>query len=133
MIRRTPRSTRTDTRFHYTTLFRSVCFSAEELLEKPRLRALLYLLNGKLLDGSDAKITRANFHKAMDALDQTVTALEELKDKFNQLLENLRLDGQSAQVQLKGSFKSLKKRLESAGETEIDQLDRKSTRLNSSH
>src|SRR3546814_20634691 len=58
----------------------------------------------------------------MDALDQTVTALEELKDKFNQLLENLRLDGQSAQVQLKGSFKSLKKRLESAGETEIDQF-----------
>lgn len=99
-----------------------VDFNAEELLEKTRLRAFLYLLNGKLLDGSDAKITRANFHKAKDTLDQTVTALEELKGKFSQLLENLRLDGQSAQVQLKGSFKSLKKRLESAGESEIDQF-----------
>ncbi|NWC37583.1 DUF726 domain-containing protein, partial [Pseudomonas gingeri] len=28
-------------------------FNAEELLEKTRLRAFLYLLNGKLLDGSD--------------------------------------------------------------------------------
>ena len=97
-------------------------FNAEELLEKTRLRAFLYLLNGKLLDGSDAKITRANFHKAKDALDQTVTALEALKGRFSQLLENLRVDGHSAQVQLKGSFKSLKKRLESAGETEIDQF-----------
>lgn len=97
-------------------------FNAEELLEKTRLRAFLYLLNGKLLEGSEAKITRANFHKAKDALDQTVTALNELKGKFSQLLENLRLDGHSAQVQLKGSFKSLKKRLESAGETEIDQF-----------
>lgn len=97
-------------------------FNAEELLEKTRLRAFLFMLNSKLLEGSDGKITRANFHKAKDALDQTVTALEELKGKFSQLLEDLRLDGQSAQVQLKGSFKSLKKRLESAGETEIDQF-----------
>lgn len=95
-------------------------FNAEELLEKTRLRAFLYLLNAKLLDGSDSKITRANFHKAKDALDQTVTALKEVKGKFSQLLESLRLDGQSAQVQLKGSFKSLKRRLESAGEAEID-------------
>jgi energy-coupling factor transporter ATP-binding protein EcfA2 len=97
-------------------------FNAEDLLEKTRLRAFMYLLNGKLLDGSEAKITRANFHKAKDALDQTVLALEALKGKFSQLLENLRVDGRSAQVQLKASFKSLKKRLESAGETEIDQF-----------
>lgn len=97
-------------------------FTVEELLEKTRLRAFLYLLNGKLLEGCDAKITRANFHKAKDAVDQTVTALQALNVTFSQLLENLRVDGRSAQVQLKGSFKSLKKRLESAGETEIDQF-----------
>jgi energy-coupling factor transporter ATP-binding protein EcfA2 len=95
-------------------------FKPEELLEKTRLRAFLYLLNANLLAGSDAKISRANFHKAKNAVDHTVTALDALKARFSQLLEDLRLDGQSAQVQLKGSFTSLKKRLETAGETEID-------------
>src|SRR3546814_5159394 len=39
MIRRPPRSTRTDTRFHYTTLFRSVaCGLWLELELEPRLR-----------------------------------------------------------------------------------------------
>ncbi|MEY4978995.1 MAG: hypothetical protein RLZZ352_1265 [Pseudomonadota bacterium] len=94
-------------------------FSTEELLEKTSIRAFLYLLN-KLLDGSENKITQANFHKAKDALSQTVMALEELKDKFNKLWEDLRIDGHSAQAQLKGSFNSLKKRLESASESEID-------------
>ncbi|VVN34843.1 hypothetical protein PS662_05095 [Pseudomonas fluorescens] len=97
-------------------------FQPEELLEKTRLRGFLYLLNANLLAGSEAKITRANFHKAKDALDHTVSALDALKARFSQLLENLRLDGQSAQVQLKGSFTSLKKRVETAGETEIDQF-----------
>lgn len=97
-------------------------FKPEELLEKTSLRAFLYFLNSKLLEGSEAKITRANLHKTKDALDQTVKALEELKDKFRKLWENLRVDGHSAQVQLQSSFKSLKKRLESAGESEIDYL-----------
>lgn len=97
-------------------------FNAEELLEKTRLRAFLDLLNGKLLNGSDGKITRANFHKAKDALDQTVAELRSIKSKFSQLLVDLRLDGHSAQVQLKGSFTSLGKRLESAGATEIEQF-----------
>lgn len=95
-------------------------FKPEELLEKTRLRGFLYLLNAHLLAGSEAKISRANFHKAKDAVDHTVSTLDALKARFSQLLENLRLDGQSAQVQLKGSFTSLKKRLETAGETEIE-------------
>jgi energy-coupling factor transporter ATP-binding protein EcfA2 len=97
-------------------------FNTEELLEKTQLRAFLFMLNAKLLDGSDAKITRANFFKAKAALDRTVTELNVLRGAFSQLLESLRLDSQSAQVQLQGSFTSLKKRLESAGETEINQF-----------
>src|SRR3546814_16934581 len=39
MIRRPPRSTRTDTLFPYTTLFRSaLCFRAVEMLELQRIR-----------------------------------------------------------------------------------------------
>lgn len=97
-------------------------FSAQDLLDKTRLSAFLYLLNGKLLDGSAAKITRANFNKAKGALDQTVTELDALKGRFSQLLESLRVDGHSAQVQLRAAFKSLRVRLESTGETEIDQF-----------
>ncbi|PTQ70304.1 DUF726 domain-containing protein [Pseudomonas sp. GV071] len=95
-------------------------FDAEELLEKTQLRAFLYLLNSKVLDGSEGKITRANFHKAKDALDQTIAVLDGLKDNVSNLLEDLSLAGKSAKVQLTGSFKSLKKRLEASGGTEIE-------------
>src|SRR3546814_16418394 len=47
MIRRPPRSTRTDTLFPYTTLFRSGSWYSRVLLREPRrlrLRALLALL-----------------------------------------------------------------------------------------
>jgi GTPase SAR1 family protein len=97
-------------------------FQPDDLREKTGLSAFLDLLDSQLLDGSHGKITRANFHKAKDALDQTVFALLAIKTDFSKLLDDLRLDGQSAQVQLKGSFQSLKKRLETAGETEIDQF-----------
>src|SRR3546814_14989280 len=40
MIRRPPRSTRTDTLFPYTTLFRSVVARADELLERRRQVAI---------------------------------------------------------------------------------------------
>src|SRR3546814_5693718 len=39
MIRRPPRSTRTDTLFPYTTLFRSVAVLQEKILVAPRLEA----------------------------------------------------------------------------------------------
>src|SRR3546814_14472759 len=40
MIRRPPRSTRTDTLFPYTTLFRSTVFGADDLISRPRLKSL---------------------------------------------------------------------------------------------
>src|SRR3546814_15096390 len=40
MIRRPPRSTRTDTLFPYTTLFRSACIVEAHLLERARLEVL---------------------------------------------------------------------------------------------
>src|SRR3546814_21162165 len=51
MIRRPPRSTRTDTLFPYTTLFRSHCRKTEIRLLDPReewLDALLQLVNRRL-------------------------------------------------------------------------------------
>src|SRR3546814_9482851 len=40
MIRRPPRSTRTDTLFPYTTLFRSTCRVSSDLMLKTRLRKI---------------------------------------------------------------------------------------------
>jgi len=95
-------------------------FNAEELLEKSRLRTFLQLLGSQLLNGSKGKINRANFHKANAALGQTTTTLGGIQDTFAKLSEKLQLDGQSAKVQLNGSFSALKTRLEATGQRQID-------------
>jgi len=95
-------------------------FSAEALLEKSRLRAFLQLLNSQLLSGSQAKITRANFNKAGVALNQTTGTLSSIQDTFAELSEKLKLDGQSAQAQLAGSFSALKTRLDATGQRQVD-------------
>lgn len=95
-------------------------FGADELLEKSQLRAFIRLLSDELLSDGNAKITRANFHKANKALSQTTATLEEVESTFVTLAEKLNVEGQSAQTQLNGSFSALKQRLEAGGEQLID-------------
>lgn len=97
-------------------------FEPEVLLEKSRFQAFIQFLRNNLLEDSEKKITRANFHKAKEALDDSSETLEEIQSSFSELSDKLSLESKSAQAQLAGSFASLKHRLQSAGEILIDQF-----------
>src|SRR3546814_5421834 len=56
MIRRPPRSTRTDTLFPYTTLFRSISFPWTNLFPPPYLTAAYYYRHSIIMN-TDLKIT----------------------------------------------------------------------------
>ncbi|WP_223537622.1 DUF726 domain-containing protein [Pseudomonas sp. GL-B-16] len=95
-------------------------FGADELLEKSRLRAFLQLLGGRLIHNGKSKIVRANFNKANEALNQTTETLSGVQQTLTALSNELTQEEQSAKSQLNSSFQALKKRLESCGETLID-------------
>ncbi|AVD84936.1 DUF726 domain-containing protein [Pseudomonas sp. SWI6] len=95
-------------------------FGADELLEKSRLRAFLQLLGDRLILNGKAKIVRANFNKANDALNQTTTTLSGVQQTLSALSKKLSQEEQSAKSQLSSSYQALKKRLEACGETLID-------------
>ncbi|MCQ4295954.1 DUF726 domain-containing protein [Pseudomonas stutzeri] len=95
-------------------------FSAPDLLEKSRLQSFVQLLGSKLLTDAKAKITRANFNKAKEALDQTSRILNGEQRKLAELSERLDQDGDSAKSQLNSSFLALKQRMATEGETLID-------------
>ncbi|MGQ7817256.1 DUF726 domain-containing protein [Metapseudomonas furukawaii] len=95
-------------------------FSSDELLEKSGMRDFLKRLGDELIHDGKAKIIRANFNKANDALNQTVETLSGIQQTITALSEELAKEGQSAKSQLKSSFQALKKRVESCGETLID-------------
>lgn len=95
-------------------------FSCDELLEKSNVRAFLQLLDDQLLHDSQGKITRANFNKAKETLNLASSTLVGVQRNFAELSEKLHQDGESAKSQLNSSFKALKQRLESCGETLID-------------
>ncbi len=95
-------------------------FSPEELLEKSRLRAFLQLLGSQLLSGSKYKISRANLHKANEALGQAANTIEKINYSFSALSEKLNLEGQNAKILLIGSFSALKTRLEATGQRQVD-------------
>ncbi|RON71864.1 DUF726 domain-containing protein [Pseudomonas fluorescens] len=95
-------------------------FGADELLEKSRLRLFLDLLGRQLIHNGKAKIIRANFNKANDALNHTTHTLSGVQQTLKALSEKLSQEEQSAKSQLISSFGALKKRLESSGETLID-------------
>lgn len=97
-------------------------FEPDVLLEKSRFQAFIKFLQNHLLEDSEEKITRANLHKAKEALDDSSEMLEQIQSSFSELSDKLSLESQSAQAQLAGSFASLKHRLEAAGETLIDQF-----------
>ncbi|WP_313337951.1 DUF726 domain-containing protein [Stutzerimonas nitrititolerans] len=95
-------------------------FVADDLLEKSRLHAFLQFLSGQLIRDSKAKITRANFNKAKDVLDQAREVLDGEQRKLAELSTQLKHDADSAKIQLNSCFQALKTRLETAGETLID-------------
>ena len=100
-------------------------FNCDELLEKSGVRAFLRLLSDQLLHDGQAKITRANFNKAKESLDQTSKTLSGVQQTLATLADVLYLEGQSAQSQLDSTFQALKRRLEACGETLIDDLTNK--------
>jgi energy-coupling factor transporter ATP-binding protein EcfA2 len=97
-------------------------FGADELLERSCLRSFLELLSGQVIQNGEAKIIRANFNKANEALNHTTQTLSGIQQALHALSENLSQEEQSAKIQLSSSFGSLRKRLESSGETLIDSL-----------
>lgn len=97
-------------------------FSPQELLEKSRLPDFLQLLSGKLLKDATAKITRANFNKAKQALDQVTSTLDGVQERLFELSGKIDQDGNGAKSQLKSSFQALKKHLYASGETLIEEF-----------
>jgi len=83
-------------------------FGADELLEKSRLRAFLQLLGDRLIYNGKAKIIRANFNKANEALNQTTQTLSGVQQTLSALSNQLSQEEQSAKSQLSSSFQALK-------------------------
>src|SRR3546814_1175992 len=70
MIRRPPRSTRTDTLFPYTTLFRSIEIQAREILRiRHRMNELYSKYTSKPLEEIEKAMDRDKFYSADEAKD----------------------------------------------------------------
>src|SRR3546814_3880994 len=119
MIRRPPRSTRTDTLFPYTTLFRSEdAACATRHLRESVACATLGLGSGIVADSQPAEEWRECLAKG-----EFVSAAGESFD----LIETMLFDPVDGVQRLEGHLARLKASSAALG------LDRKSTRLNSSH
>src|SRR3546814_1102008 len=130
MIRRPPRSTRTDTLFPYTTLFRS--FTAEEVWQSrfPSEEGSVHFLEWPEVDAK---------WKA-DTLDAKWSAIRSAREEVTEAIEPLRRE-----KTIRSSLEAEVSMGEIAEAENIDfaeicivakvdmQPDRKSTRLNSSH
>src|SRR3546814_7042188 len=112
MIRRPPRSTRTDTLFPYTTLFRSI--PNEEILWK---ELLVFFMNTKETSGY------LNFLRGIEPLNFDPELVEDYLDCFQSY---------SARTQAADEMATLYEDVPDAGER-LRLIDRKSTRLHSSH
>src|SRR3546814_9425312 len=122
MIRRPPRSTRTDTLFPYTTLFRSHKARAEQAQTLVRFgeqqsAALKTLVETQM---QAAEKLRASVEDNLKTLrGENAEKLEQMRRTVDEKLH------ETLEKRLGDSFKLVSDRLE--------QVDRKSTRLNSSH
>src|SRR3546814_20819870 len=120
MIRRPPRSTRTDTLFPYTTLFRSdVGELRAELAD--HLRALGLATGERARRAVEAQVAQADLHEGVEAVEQLA---EQRRDRG--LVEPAHPLRQVADLHGAGVGDADAGDLRRAG-------DRKSTRLNSSH
>src|SRR3546814_6476238 len=120
MLRRPPRSTRTDTLFPYTTLFRSADLQLSALLAEQKARDAAHDAQIAQLKDAQAALT-AQFREVGQAMlgEAQKAFLERAEARFKQSEE-------SAGQNLKALLSPVHERLEKYE-------DRKSTRLNSSH
>src|SRR3546814_9619672 len=120
MIRRPPRSTRTDTLFPYTTLFRSVeAFEDQGHRLRRDLQLAVAHLAQHILAGVRHTLETGQAEKSAGSLDR----VHQAEDVAKQLLVvGILLELHQLDVQLRKAFVGLGQK-----------LDRKSTRLNSSH
>src|SRR3546814_7029636 len=113
MIRRPPRSTRTDTLFPYTTLFRSI-----GLLDEGATVPFIARYRKEVTGGLDDTQLRT--------LEERLGYLRELESRRETVLDSIRSQGKltdELQAQIAAAMTK----------AELEDLDRKSTRLNSSH
>src|SRR3546814_2474887 len=112
MIRRPPRSTRTDTLFPYTTLFRSVDLGGDIVVERHVGHALIRRFPGDHENG-EALLDRPADEALLRVQIEDVEAVDPGREDDERRLEH---------------FLGRRRIL-----NELVELDRKSTRLNSSH
>src|SRR3546814_12126683 len=119
MIRRPPRSTRTDTRFPYTTLFRSVVF------DKPHLLGSLFGEYDQNLVAIENRLgvyiaARGNKLQIEGEAEAAARARDVLLGLYNRIVQGQEIDPGAVDAVI-------------AMSAEPTLEDRKSTRLNSSH
>src|SRR3546814_1554514 len=120
MIRRPPRSTRTDTRLPYTTLFRSCRSSCGiSLCDRPAAPAFGGQARGKQIEGVGAKRLECR----VEGETWIAEALGDLPH------EAIRRVAHAARL----GVAALGKKVRKGGQVVLRAEDRKSTRLNSSH
>src|SRR3546814_14093220 len=129
MIRRPPRSTRTDTLFPYTTLFRSSLIQRRTDLEAQATR----LEEDKAREGSLAHDAAEAIKRLTAEAEQIAMRLKEteaVRPDLDDRIARADIIARDAELDL---AKAMTKQASEQAELRVAQADRKSTRLNSSH
>src|SRR3546814_8141130 len=128
MIRRPPRSTRTDTLFPYTTLFRSDDGGAALLHDRNEV-----LLDPGLIDEVDRGLVADQRVRDVRVLGCRVVAPDDHLADVGGLAAGLGGELAQCAIVVEADHRGELLRIELLGVALRDQRDRKSTRLNSSH
>src|SRR3546814_7844140 len=126
MLRRPPRSTRTDTLFPYTTLFRSVVLALRGGRHAARLAGAVFaLVDGRGQPAHQlALVVQRHHHRLIGVVDAAIARV--VVDEAVTILDaDRRIVGPVLDDEAD--------RVEAAGGEGDDAVDRKRTRLNSSH
>src|SRR3546814_1234902 len=131
MIRRPPRSTRTDTLFPYTTLFRSRRQRHAAITDARQRHTELLDLEKQLANARNqaAQVIPAEAFARLEANDRAVA---EARAAVNAGATTIELTGDATGITIGGEPLTPNSPRTLTGETQIA-LDRTSTRLNSSH
>src|SRR3546814_6738913 len=119
MIRRPPRSTRTDTLFPYTTLFRSEQVKAGQILATISSATLADMRSELLAAQKRNTLARTVYNRERKLWQEKISAEQDY------------LQARAALAESEIALQNIKQKLQPVGATD-DSPDRKSTRLNSS-